>query len=137
MTDQTIILPPDPSNGGNGAHYRLTTVVPKRRFLSYLRERWWVMLICLVLALGTVLTYETIRPPSYRSFAQLYLSSDAPVSAMGFVTEDSQNYFGTQIELLKSARLQSAGFINSSASPARTKNRPSPSPSRNRCGRRS
>lgn len=110
MTDQTIILPPDPSGGGNGAHYRLTTVVPKRRFLSYLRERWWVVLICLALALGGVLTYETIRPPSYRSFAQLYLSSDAPVSPMGFVTEDSQNYFGTQIELLKSARLQNTVY---------------------------
>ncbi len=109
MTEQTIVLPSDPG-GGNGAHYRLTTVVPKRRFLSYLRERWWVVLICLVVALGIVLIYETIRPPSYRSFAQLYLSSDAPVSPMGFVTEDSQNYFGTQIELLKSARLQNAVY---------------------------
>lgn len=85
-------------------------MVPKRRFLSYLRERWWVVLICLVCLLGTVLAYETVRPPRYRSFAQLYLSSDAPVSPMGFATEDSQNYFGTQIELLKSPRLQNAVY---------------------------
>lgn len=85
-------------------------MVPKRRFISYLRGRWWVVLICLVFTLGSVLTYETVRPPSYRSFAQLYLSSEAPVSPIGFVTEDSQDYFGTQIELLKSARLQNAVY---------------------------
>lgn len=110
MTERTIVLPQDPSGNGHGAQYRLTMIVPKRRFLSYLRERWWVVLSCLVLALSGVLVFETLRPPSYRSFAQLYLSSEAPVSPIGFVTEDSQDYFGTQIELLKSARLQNAVY---------------------------
>jgi len=110
VTDQTIILPPDPSGNGHGVNYRLTTMVPKRRFMSYLRERWWVVLVCVSLFLGVVIAYETIRPPSYRSTAQLYLSSDTPVSPAGFVTEDSQNYFGTQIELLRSGRLQAAAY---------------------------
>ncbi|HEX4265933.1 MAG TPA: Wzz/FepE/Etk N-terminal domain-containing protein [Verrucomicrobiae bacterium] len=104
------MLPPESGGAGHGPHYRLTTMVPKRRFLSYLRERWWMVLICLVCALAVVLVYETVRTPRYHSFAQLYLSSDAPVSAMGFVTEDSQNYFGTQIELLKSARLRNGVY---------------------------
>ena len=85
-------------------------MVPKRRFLSYLRERWWVVLICLASAVAGVVAYETVRTPGYRSFAQLYVSSDAAASPMGFLSEDSQNYFGTQIELLNSARLQSAVY---------------------------
>jgi len=85
-------------------------MVPKRRFLSYLRERWWVVLICLAAAVAGVVTYETVRAPSYHSFAQLYVSSDAAASPMGFLSEDSQNYFGTQIELLNSARLQGAVY---------------------------
>jgi len=118
MTEQTIILPPSSGNGnGHGAHYRLTAMVPKRRFLSYLRERWWVVMICLVCSLGVVLVYETIRPPSYRSFAQLYVSSDAPASPLGFISEDSQNYFGTQIELLKSARLLSTVYADVGVTP--------------------
>lgn len=112
MTERTIILPPDSSGNGhvNGSHYCLTTMVPKRRFLSYLRERWWVVLICLTCAIAGVLVYETIRAPGYHSFAQLYVSSDAAASPLGFLSEDSQNYFGTQIELLKSARLQNAVY---------------------------
>jgi succinoglycan biosynthesis transport protein ExoP len=110
VTDKTIILPPDSSGNGQGANYRLTMMVPKRRFLSYLRERWWVVLVSIVFFLGIVIVYETIRPPSYLSFAQLYLSSDTPASPAGFFTEDSQNYFGTQIELFKSARLQAAAY---------------------------
>jgi capsular exopolysaccharide synthesis family protein len=117
VTDQTLILPPDPSGNGHGANYRLTMMVPKRRFLSYLRERWWVVLVSITLFLGAVIVYETIRPPSYRSFAQLYVSSDTPLSPMGFLTEDSQNYFGTQIELLKSARLQAAVYEKLGVSP--------------------
>ena len=109
VTERTIIVPPGSGNGG-GANYHLTMMVPKRRFLSYLRERWWVVMVTLVCAVGTVVVYETIRAPSYRSLAQLYVSSDMPASPMGFFTEDAQNYFGTQIELLKSARMQAAAY---------------------------
>ena len=68
------------------------------------------MLVCLTCTLGAALVYETIRTPAYRSFAQLYVSSDALANPTGFVTEDSQNYFGTQIEILKSARLLGAAY---------------------------
>lgn len=107
VTEKTIFLPDSP---GNGAQYRLTTMVPKRRFFSYLRERWWVALICLVCSLAIVLVYETIRTPRYRSIAQLYVSTEMPANPMGFFMEDPQNYFGTQIELLKSPRLQNAVY---------------------------
>jgi capsular exopolysaccharide synthesis family protein len=110
VNERTVILPPGSPGNGHDANYRLTLMVPKRRFMSYLRERWWVVLVCLACSLGAVLIYETIRSPSYRAFAQLYVSSDALVSPTGFPTEESQNYFGTQIEMLKSPRLQNAVY---------------------------
>ena len=91
-------------------------MMPKRRYLSYLRERWWVVLICVALATGVIVTYETIRPDTYTSFAQLYTSGQVQLNVANMFDEESQTYFGTQIELLKSARIQGAasdkiGFV--------------------------
>src|SRR5260221_3292529 len=107
VTEQTIVLPQNGNGNGHGAAYQLNVMVPKRRYLSYLRERWWVVLLCLALTVGTVLVYETVRRETYSSFAQLYLSGEVQLTSVNnLVSEDSQNYFGTQIERLKRARLQ-------------------------------
>jgi Mrp family chromosome partitioning ATPase/uncharacterized protein involved in exopolysaccharide biosynthesis len=110
VTERTIILPPNPEGGSQDAQYRLTVMVPKRRYLSYLRERWWVVVVFVALSVGTVLTYETVRSERYVSSAELYLSGESQVMVPNMFTEDSMNYFGTQIELLKSFRLQNAVF---------------------------
>jgi Mrp family chromosome partitioning ATPase/uncharacterized protein involved in exopolysaccharide biosynthesis len=81
-------------------------MVPKRRYLSYLRERWWVVLVCLALGIGAVVAYETLRPDKFESYAKLYFSQDAPLVQVAMFSEESPTYFGTQIELLKSSRLQ-------------------------------
>jgi len=85
-------------------------MVPKRRYFCYLRERWWVVLTGLTLSVGAMVAYQITRSETYSSFAQLYLSGDVQLSAATVFSEDSQNYFGTQIELLKSARLQNGAF---------------------------
>jgi capsular exopolysaccharide synthesis family protein len=85
-------------------------MVPKRRYASYLRERWWLVLLFVALCVGVVVTYETFRPESFTSFAQLHLAGDVQINTGTIFTEDAQNYYGTQVELLKSARLQSAAF---------------------------
>src|SRR5215469_7209506 len=110
VTEKTIVLPPAPNGNGHDAAYRLTVMVPKRRYLSYLRERWWVVVVFLALSIGGMLTYETISPETYTSSAQLYLSGDLQLNTGMLFTEDSGNYYGTQIELLKSARVQGAAF---------------------------
>ena len=107
MTERTIILPENGNGSGYGATYQLSMMVPRRRYLSYLRERWWVVLVCLVVTIGTVVVYETVRRETYSSFAQLYLSGEVQLTSVNsLVNEDWQNYYGTQIELLKSVRLQ-------------------------------
>jgi capsular exopolysaccharide synthesis family protein len=110
MNEKTIILPAEPPGKGGGAGYCLTFMTPKRRYWSYLKERWWVVLICLALAVGGVLTYEALCPERFSSYAQLYVAGEVQVSEGAGVSEDQQNYFGTQIELLKSARLQNAAL---------------------------
>jgi hypothetical protein len=110
VTEKTIILPPNPNGNGHEANYRLTMMTPKRQYLSYLRERWWVVLICLALSVGAMVAYETVRPQSYTSLAQIYLSGDVQVNVGSVFSEESLTYFGTQIELLKSAPLQSQAF---------------------------
>jgi len=110
VTEKTIVLPPDP--GGNGAHanYRLTVMVPKRRYLSYLRERWWVVMVCIALSLAAALAYETVQPEKSSSFAELYASGEMQLNVGSFLNEESLTYYGTQIELLKSSRLQNAAL---------------------------
>ncbi len=110
MTERTIILPPNPSGNGHEANYRLTMMVPKRRYLSYLRERWWVVLTCLAAAISAMVAQETVQSAKYNSYAQIYLADDAQVNVGNLFSGESQTYFGTQIELLKSARLQGAAF---------------------------
>lgn len=110
VTEKTIILPPPANGNGPDAAYRLTVMVPKRRYFSYLRERWWLLVVGLGLTTGAVLTYETLRPETYTSYAQLYLSGDVQLNTGMLFTEDSVNYYGTQIELLKSGRLEGAAF---------------------------
>jgi len=85
-------------------------MVPKRRFLSYLRERWWVVLTCMVFTISSLLVYETVRTEKYTSFAQIYMSGNVQVNVGSLFAEESVTYFGTQIELMKSTRLQSAAF---------------------------
>jgi len=51
-------------------------MVPKRRYLSYLRERWWVVVLCLAAAVSAMLAFETVHLQTYSSYGQIYLSGD-------------------------------------------------------------
>jgi hypothetical protein len=110
VTEKTIILPQQSASAGHEAAYRLTMMVPKRRYLSYLRERWWVVLVCLVFTLSVTVGYETIRTPLFTSFSQIYLVNSVRLDASDMFSDENQTYFGTQIELLKSAPIIGAAM---------------------------
>ena len=110
MTEKTIILPPENGANGSDANSRLTLMVPKRRYLSYLRERWWVVMLCVALSLGGMIASETLLPEKTSSYAVLYASGEVQLSAVSLLNEESLTYFGTQTEILKSARLQGAAL---------------------------
>jgi Mrp family chromosome partitioning ATPase/uncharacterized protein involved in exopolysaccharide biosynthesis len=110
MTEKTIILPSPAGGNGGDSQYRLTMMVPKRRYLSYLRERWWVVLTCLAVAVSFTIVSETLRAGKYTSYAEIYMSGNVQLNVGSMFSEESLTYFGTQIELLKSSRLQGAAF---------------------------
>jgi capsular exopolysaccharide synthesis family protein len=106
MTEKTILLPPVAGGNGNDARYQVTMMVPKRQYFSYLRERWWVVLISVVLAVSTAMVWETFSRQSYTSYTELYTSGEVQLGMTSLFNEESQTYYGTQIELLKSSRLK-------------------------------
>jgi len=65
-----------------------------------------VPLITGVLAMGAGYAYVRFMPPVYVSTASMWVTGKLRVLESSFFTEDSQNYFGTQIGLLQSAHLQ-------------------------------
>jgi capsular exopolysaccharide synthesis family protein len=108
VTEKTVILPSNPNGNGDNAQYRLTVMVPRRRYLSYLQERWWVIMIFLAAALGGTILYQTAKAPSYSSFAQLYITEGPQLasSMFGQVKDD----YATEIELLKGGHLHAAAM---------------------------
>jgi len=85
-------------------------MVPKRRYFSYLRERWWVVLLCLVFTITITVGYETVRTPLFESFAQIYLVDSVRLESSSVISDQDETYFGTQVELLKSPTLQGAAM---------------------------
>jgi capsular exopolysaccharide synthesis family protein len=106
MTEKNLLLPPISGENGNDARYRVTMMVPKRQYFSYLRERWWVVLIGVVLAVSAAVVLETFLRQSYTSYTELYTSGEVQLGMTSLFNEESQTYYGTQIELLKSSRLK-------------------------------
>lgn len=108
VTEKTIVLPSNPSGNGDSAHYRLTVMVPRRRYLSYIQERWWLVMIFLAVALGGTILYQTIRPESYTSYAQLYVT-EGPQLASSMFGQLKDDY-ATEIELLEGEHLRAAAM---------------------------
>jgi Mrp family chromosome partitioning ATPase/uncharacterized protein involved in exopolysaccharide biosynthesis len=106
VSEKTILLPPSPN--GHDAAYRLTVMVPKRRYVSYLRERWWVVVLCLALSVSAVIIFETVHTETFNSYAQLYITTGAQVGVTLFA--EPKDDFATQIELLKGSRLRGAAL---------------------------
>jgi len=76
------------------------------RFLIFLKRCWWVPVLTLVVAVGAALVYLAFRSPTYVSLARMWEMEKLSVPGGAAFTGDPANYYGTQIELLRSERLQ-------------------------------
>lgn len=76
-------------------------------------------MLCMALAISAVVTYETVRPETYSSYAQLYLTEGPQMAAsvFGEVKDD----YATQVELLKGDHLQRAALNDLGADAGRLK----------------
>jgi capsular exopolysaccharide synthesis family protein len=76
------------------------------RYKALLIRRWWIPLltICLGLFVQAWLIYQT--PPSFLSTSKMMLAGKLNISQNAVYSEDSVNFYGTQIQLMQSAEVR-------------------------------
>jgi succinoglycan biosynthesis transport protein ExoP len=88
------------------------------RYKSLFLRRWWipVLTICLGLFVEAFLIYQT--PPSYQSTSKMMMAGKLNIAQGAVYSEDSVNFYGTQIQLMQSAEVRhSAESLVRSAHP--------------------
>lgn len=76
------------------------------RYKSLLLRRWWipVLTICLGLFVEAFLIYQT--PPSFLSSSKMMLAGKLNIAQGAVYSEDNQNFYGTQIQLMQSSEVK-------------------------------
>jgi succinoglycan biosynthesis transport protein ExoP len=76
------------------------------RYKALLRRRWWIPLltICLGLFVQAWLIYQT--PPSFQSMSKMMLAGKMNIAQSAVYSEDSVNFYGTQIQLMQSTEVR-------------------------------
>src|SRR5437870_998290 len=87
-----------------------------RRFLGTLRRLWWVPVLATVVTAGVAISYSSWAPPTYMSVARLWETEKLRLPEGAAFTGDAQNYYGTQMELLRSVKMQQMVLVRLQAS---------------------
>ena len=76
------------------------------RYKALLQRRWWipVLTICLGLFVQAWLIYQT--PPSFQSISKMMLAGKLNISQSAVYSEDTVNFYGTQIQLMQSQEVR-------------------------------
>ncbi len=76
------------------------------RYRALLLRRWWIPLltVCIGLFVQAWLIYQT--PPSFLSTSKMMLSGKLNISQNAVYSEDSVNFYGTQVQLMQSAEVR-------------------------------
>src|SRR5712692_7557293 len=90
----------------NPAAWSNTLVTRLHRYKALLLRRWWipVLTICLGLFVEAFLIYQ--MPPSYLSTSKMMLAGKLNIAQGAVYSEDSVNFYGTQIQLMQSAEVK-------------------------------
>ena len=75
------------------------------RYKILLRKRWWVMLLGILLGLGPAFVLISTMPPKFQSQSKMVMAQRMATTDK-LVTDEIQNFMGTQSEMLKSQRVQ-------------------------------
>jgi polysaccharide biosynthesis transport protein len=76
------------------------------RYKALLQRRWWIplMTICLGLFVQAWLIYQTA--PSFQSTSKMMLAGKMNIAQSAVYSEDSVNFYGTQIQLMQSTEVR-------------------------------
>src|SRR5438270_1707211 len=88
------------------ASWSTSFITRLHRYKSLLLRRWWipVLTICLGLFVEAFLIYQT--PPQYQSTSKMMLAGKLNIAQGAVYSEDSVNFYGTQIQLMQSAEVR-------------------------------
>jgi capsular exopolysaccharide synthesis family protein len=76
------------------------------RLLGFLRRLWWVPVLTLAMAVAGAAFYLTFQPASYASSARMWVSGKLHIPEGSLYSEELQFFFGTQVELMQSEKIQ-------------------------------
>jgi succinoglycan biosynthesis transport protein ExoP len=95
-------------NERSAAPWSTTFITRLHRYKALLLRRWWipVLTICLGLFVEAFLIYQT--PPSFLSTSKMMLAGKLNISQGAVYSEDSVNFYGTQIQLMQSTEVKKA-----------------------------
>lgn len=88
------------------ASWSTSFITRLHRYKALFLRRWWIPLltICLGLFVETWIIYQT--PPSYMSQSKMMLAGKLNISQGAVYSEDSVNFYGTQIQLMQSTEVK-------------------------------
>ena len=72
-----------------------------QRYRNLLFQRWWVLIICIGLAVGGEAAYLWLAPPEYVSLGQMIVSIKLNIQQGSLYTEELGNFLGTQAALMQ------------------------------------
>jgi polysaccharide biosynthesis transport protein len=76
------------------------------RYRNLFRRRWWVLLVCVGLALAAVTAYIRNAPTEYVSMGQMIVSMRLNIQQGSLYSEDLGNFLGTQAQLMHDSQVQ-------------------------------
>src|ERR1043166_3720118 len=90
----------------NPATWSTGFITRLHRYKTLFRSRWWILVltVCLGLFVEAWITYQT--PPSYLSQSKMMMPGQLRIPQGAVYSEESQNFFGTQIQLMQSAEVK-------------------------------
>jgi capsular exopolysaccharide synthesis family protein len=76
-----------------------------RRFFRILKQRWWILVVTVLLGLTAEWAYNHFNPPGATVLARMLVGGKIRIPEGGLFAEEWQNFFGTQVELMESERI--------------------------------
>src|SRR3954453_14176316 len=76
------------------------------RYKALLQRRWWIpfLTVCLGLFVQAWLIYQA--PPQFLSTSKMMLAGKLNISQNAVYSEDSVNFYGTQVQLMQSSEVR-------------------------------
>jgi len=76
------------------------------RYKALLLRRWWIPVLTVSLGLFVQAWLHLQTPPSYLSVGKMMLAGNLKIAQGAIYSEDTQNFYGTQIQLMQSAEVK-------------------------------